>query len=126
MHAATWTKPGPLDEAGFMVSRLHHNAVIRSLEVIGEASGKVSPGVRAAHPQIPWREITGMRHRLIHGYADVRLDPVWSVVTTELDPLAATLSSLVPEAAQELLSAAPAPTPARSPARRTASSGRSG
>ena len=59
-----------MDEASFLNSRLHQNAVIRSLEVIGEAAGKVSAGFRDAHPQIPWRETTSMRHRLIHGYAE--------------------------------------------------------
>ena len=76
-----------MDQASFRASRLHQNAVIRSLEVIGEAAGKVSPGVQAAHPNIPWREITGMRHRLIHNYAEVDLDLVWSVVSEKLDPL---------------------------------------
>jgi uncharacterized protein with HEPN domain len=56
-----------LDETAFAASRLHQNAAIRSLEIIGEAAGKVSATARAAHPEIPWREITGMRHRLIHG-----------------------------------------------------------
>ena len=55
-----------LDEAGFMASRLHQNAVIRSLEVIGEAAGKVSAGCRAVLPAIVWRDIIAMRHRLTH------------------------------------------------------------
>jgi uncharacterized protein with HEPN domain len=62
-----------LDETAFVASRLHQNAVIRSLEIIGEAAGKVSPAFRETQSAIPWREITGMRHRLIHGYAEVRL-----------------------------------------------------
>jgi uncharacterized protein with HEPN domain len=85
-----------MDEAAFRASRLHQNAVIRSLEVIGEAAGKVSPGFQAAHPNIPWREITGMRHRLIHGYAEVDLDLVWSVVGEKLGPLLAALAPLTP------------------------------
>ncbi|WP_216856045.1 DUF86 domain-containing protein [Acidisphaera sp. S103] len=84
-----------LDEAAFMASRLHQNAVIRSLEVIGEAAGKVSPPTLAANPDIPWNQITGMRHRLIHGYADVRLELVWIVVRQRLDPLIAALERLV-------------------------------
>lgn len=85
-----------LDEPAFLASRLHQNAVIRSLEVIGEAAGRVSPTTRSAHPQIHWRDITGMRHRLIHGYADVRLDLVWTVATTHLEPLIAALEPLIP------------------------------
>lgn len=55
-----------LDEAAFLASRLRQNAVIHSLAVIGEAAGKVSQEFRAAHSEIPWRDITGMRHWLIH------------------------------------------------------------
>jgi uncharacterized protein with HEPN domain len=86
-----------LDEAAFMTSRLHQNAVIRSLEIIGEAAGKVSAAFRAAQPAIRWRDITGMRHRLIHGYGDVRLDLVWQVVDGRLGPLIAALEPLVPD-----------------------------
>ncbi len=86
-----------LDEAAFRASRLHQNAVIRSLQIIGEAAGKVSPATQAARPEIPWREITGMRHRLIHGYAEVRLDLVWTVAQERLGPLIAALEPLISE-----------------------------
>lgn len=86
-----------LDEATFLSSRLHQNAVIRSLEVLGEAAGRVSAVTRAEHPDIPWREITGMRHRLIHGYGEVRLDLVWAVLQDRLGPLITILAALVPD-----------------------------
>ena len=86
-----------LDKSAFFASRLHQNAVIRSLEIIGEAAGKVSAATVAAHPEIPWRDITGMRHRLIHGYGEVRLDIVWAVVREHLDPLIIELARFVPE-----------------------------
>lgn len=85
-----------LDEARFAASRLHQNAVIRSLEVIGEAAGKVSAETRAALPDIPWRDMIGMRHRLIHGYAEVRTDLVWHVATDRLAPLIANIEPLIP------------------------------
>ena len=85
-----------MDEAAFQASRLHQNAVIRSLEVIGEAAGNLSPGFQAAYPDIPWREITGMRHRLMPGYSDVDLHLVWTVVSEKLGPLIATLAPLIP------------------------------
>ena len=84
-----------LDEQAFFVSRLHQNAVIRSLEVIGEAAGRVSAELRATEPNLPWREMTGLRHRLIHGYADVRMDLVWSVAQQRLRPLIADLERLL-------------------------------
>jgi uncharacterized protein with HEPN domain len=56
----------------------------------------VSAATQAAHPEIPWREITGMRHRLIHGYAEVRLDLVWVVLRDRLGALIDHLAILVP------------------------------
>ena len=85
-----------LDQNSFLVSRLHQNAVIRSLEVIGEAASKVSVDVQAAYSQIPWREMVGMRHRLIHAYGEVRLDLVWTVARERLASLIETLSHLIP------------------------------
>jgi uncharacterized protein with HEPN domain len=91
-----------LDETTFRAGRLHQNALIRSLEVIGEAAGKVSAATQAAHPQIPWRDITGMRHRLIHGYGgDVRLDIVWTVVRDHLEPLITNLTRLIPHSPEK-------------------------
>jgi uncharacterized protein with HEPN domain len=86
-----------VDETAFLESRLHQNAVIRSLEVIGEAASKLSDLARAAHPEISWREIMGMRHRLIHGYADVRLDIVWMVASQRLAELITSLERVVDE-----------------------------
>jgi uncharacterized protein with HEPN domain len=75
-----------LDERAFLASDLYQSAVIRKLKVIGEAAGKVSKSFRAAHAEIPWREMTGLRHRLIHGYGDVRLDIVWRTTLRPLIP----------------------------------------
>ncbi len=86
-----------MDEAAFLASRLHQSAVIRVLAVMGEAAGRVSPACRAAQPAIPWREIIGLRHRLIHCYVEVRLDIVWRVMAEQLDPLIAALEPLIPE-----------------------------
>ena len=92
---------GGLDEAAFLQSQLHQNAVIRSLEVLGEAAGKVSAATQAAPPEIPWREITAMRHRLIHGFGEVRLDLVWMVVRDRLGPVITKLVGLVPGESEE-------------------------
>jgi uncharacterized protein with HEPN domain len=86
-----------LSEATFLASRLHQNAAIRSLEVLGEAAGKVSAATQTAHPEIAWREINGMRHRLMHGYAEVRLDLVWVVLRDHVGTLIAQLVKLVPD-----------------------------
>lgn len=53
----------------FKESRLHQNAVIKAIEIIGEAAGRVSDETRALHSEIPWEQIVGMRNRLVHGYS---------------------------------------------------------
>lgn len=55
------------------------NAVIRSLEVMGEAAKRIPDDVRAKHPEIPWKRMAGMRDKLIHEYAGVDLEMVWDV-----------------------------------------------
>lgn len=62
-------------------------ALARLLEIIGEATKHLSEAFRASHPEIPWRLMAGTRDRLIHGYFDVDLDIVWSIVTEDLPPL---------------------------------------
>ena len=85
-----------LDERAFLASGLHQSAVIRKFEVMGEAAGKISTAFCAAHPEIPWTQMTGLRHRLIHGYGDARLDIVWRVTKETLPDLIAMLRPLIP------------------------------
>ena len=76
--------------------RLLNLALIRLLEIIGEAARAVSPALRQAHPEIPWRQMVGMRDRLIHGYFDVDLDIVWETVTQDLPALIFHLEQIIP------------------------------
>jgi uncharacterized protein with HEPN domain len=69
-------------------------AVVRLLEILGEAAGRVPSEVQQVHPSIPWSHIIGMRNRLIHGYDRVDLDIVWSVVVADLPPLVARLEEI--------------------------------
>jgi uncharacterized protein with HEPN domain len=55
-------------------------AVVRAIEVIGEAASKVSEEFRAISPGVPWKAIVGMRNRLIHGYFDIDTEIVWKTV----------------------------------------------
>lgn len=60
------------------------NAVIRSLEIMGEAAKKIPDNIRKKYPEIPWKEMAGIRDRLIHEYHGVDLEIIWKVVTEEL------------------------------------------
>jgi uncharacterized protein with HEPN domain len=78
-----------------MRSRLIQDGVIRNLELIGEATKNLSTELRAANPEIPWRQIAGMRDVLIHDYLKVNLARIWSTVVTDLPPLRATVLRLL-------------------------------
>jgi uncharacterized protein with HEPN domain len=70
-------------------------AVVKAIEIIGEAASRVSKEYREQTSQIPWSGIVGMRNILIHAYFDVDLDEVWRTVTTDLPPLIAELEKLL-------------------------------
>lgn len=80
----------------FEESRLHQNAVIKTIEIIGEAAGRLSNETKTTHAEIPWAEIIGMRHRLVHGYFEVNVRYVWDTVQRDLQPLIALIEPLVP------------------------------
>ena len=97
-----------LDEADFLIREASgvtaeqfkandtlQRAFVRSLEVIGEAARNMSEDIRDGHPEIAWKQITGTRDRLIHGYFDVDLDIIWAILTRDLPPLISSLEELL-------------------------------
>ena len=68
----------------FLAESHWQDAIIRQLEVIGEASKQLSAELKAANPEVPWRRIAGLRDVLIHQYFGVDLDVVWGVVQRDL------------------------------------------
>ncbi len=72
------------------------DAVVRRLEIIGEAARRVSPETRARYPEIEWREMTSMRNLVIHEYDVVDIGQVWDTVQNKLPPLIEKLTRIVP------------------------------
>ena len=70
-------------------------ALIKALEIIGEAASKVSENFKSEHPEIPWPEITGMRNRMIHAYYDVNLDVVWQTIKSDLPDLLKSIEKIL-------------------------------
>ena len=70
-------------------------ALTHLVQIIGEAARHVSPAFQKSHPEIPWSEVIGMRHKVVHDYLDVDEDIVWEVVTEDLPSLAKQLEKLV-------------------------------
>lgn len=70
-------------------------ALVKDLEIIGEAASKISMECRSRNPGLPWAEMIGMRNRLTHAYFGIDLDIVWDTVTSNLSPLVAELESVI-------------------------------
>lgn len=73
-------------------------ALVKAVEIVGEAASQVSDEFRTIHPAIPWLDIIRMRHRLVHACFDINLDTLWDTVTANLPPLIAQLQRVLSEA----------------------------
>ncbi|MEA3240220.1 MAG: DUF86 domain-containing protein [Pseudomonadota bacterium] len=79
----------------FFATKMIQDAVIRNLEIIGEAVKSLSPLFRGEHPDVPWKQIAGLRDVLIHHYFGVDVDSVWLVVESRLPGLLQRLEPLL-------------------------------
>lgn len=81
----------------FEGSSLLQSAVIRQLEVLGEAAKHVSPAVQDAHPEVAWPQIVGLRNLLIHQYFGVNAHLIWQIATKDLDMLKQQMTQILAE-----------------------------
>lgn len=79
----------------FLKTRLIQDGVIRNLEIIGEAVKNVSDTLKSKYPDVRWKQIAGMRDKMIHQYFGVNLEIVWEVVEKDLPPLQKIIGPLV-------------------------------
>lgn len=84
-----------VDWAGFQASDEKSSAVYGQRVILGEACTRISPQMRAQHQDIPWRQIIGMRNRIIHGYDEVNWEIVWQVATEHVPPLIEQFSDIL-------------------------------
>jgi uncharacterized protein with HEPN domain len=81
--------------AAFLEDTKTQDAVIRNLEIIGEATKNLSTRLQDTYSDVPWKSIAGMRDRLIHGYFGVNVDIVWGVIITELTELTKQIAEMI-------------------------------
>jgi uncharacterized protein with HEPN domain len=84
-----------LDYEGFLADTKTQDAVIRNLEIIGEATKNLSTQIREDNPTIPWRGMAGLWDRLIHQYFGVNLDIIWQICLNEIPDLIPQLEPLI-------------------------------
>lgn len=87
---------GDQDKASFFRDIKTQSAVLHQLLLADEAVKRLSEGLRNAHPDIPWKNVAGMRDVLIHKYDDVDIEEVWKTVRNEVPKLISQLEPLVP------------------------------
>ena len=87
---------GDLTYPQFQASDLHQNAILKVLEIIGEAASRITTQTHRAYPQIPWRQIIGLRNRVVHGYFEVDLNLIWQIVHQDIPILLDQLQDLLP------------------------------
>ncbi|HEY0796221.1 MAG TPA: DUF86 domain-containing protein [Acidisarcina sp.] len=84
--------------AAFKQSRRDQDAVIRNIEIVGEAASRIqlqAPDFPKAHPELPWVEMRGMRNKMIHNYFDVQVEIVWNTVKNDFPKLLQQIDSLL-------------------------------
>jgi len=90
----TYTQDG---KASFLQNRMMQDAVIRNLEIIGEATKRLSPEIREQYSDVPWRKMTGLRDVLIHDYLRVDLEEVWGIVEFNLPEVKVRIDEIIEE-----------------------------
>ncbi|MGQ4914463.1 MAG: DUF86 domain-containing protein [Candidatus Asgardarchaeia archaeon] len=86
-----------VDYDSFMINTMVQDAVIRQLEIIGEATKRLSKDFRETHPLIPWKDIAGMRDKLIHDYLGVDIDAVWETIKKDIPALKNKIKKILQE-----------------------------
>ena len=85
---------GDLDQRQFLADELIVDAVLRNLELLGEAAKQIPPDVRLRHPTVPWRRIAGLRDVLAHAYFGLEDDTIWQTVSRSVPALAKQLTDV--------------------------------
>lgn len=75
--------------------RMFGLALLKMVEIIGEAASRLPQDFRVAHPHIPWRSIIATRNRLVHGYDQINYRVLWDIVTSDLPPLIDDLQAII-------------------------------
>ena len=86
---------GGMDHSAFLRDEKTIDAVVRNLEVLGEAARQIPDDYVISHSHVPWRKISGLRNRIVHDYFGLDLEIIWQILKNDLPPLKTSLEKLV-------------------------------
>jgi uncharacterized protein with HEPN domain len=84
-------------KADFLANGMMQDAVMRQIEIIGEAAGRISDDLQEKHPNLPWLEMRAIRNKIVHDYLEVNTDIIWDTVTNDLPALKIQIQKLLGE-----------------------------
>lgn len=82
-------------EDDLLIDKMLLSAVSRQIEIIGEAANMLTTALREQYPEVPWKQIVGMRHKIIHEYFAVQTDTVWDVVQNDVPVLREQIKTII-------------------------------
>ena len=86
-----------MTRSAFEMDQMRIDAVIRNLQIIGEAVKKIPDSIREGYPSVPWQNIAGLRNRVTHVYFNVDMNIIWDVVQSKLPPLRTQIQQILKE-----------------------------
>jgi uncharacterized protein with HEPN domain len=91
-----------MDFSTFSTDRRTNLAVVRALEIIGEATRHVPKSIRRRYPDVPWQDMAAMRNKLIHEYFGVDLEVLWRTIQEDLPPLCEAIQQVIDELGEKI------------------------
>jgi len=76
-----------VEKSGFLANGMMQDAIMRQIEIIGEAAGRISDELQEKHPKLPWLEMRAIRNKIVHDYLEINTDIIWDTVQNDLPAL---------------------------------------
>lgn len=86
-----------VEKDDFLENNMMQDAVMRQIEIIGEAAGRISEGLQDDYPELPWMEMRAIRNKIVHDYLEINTDIIWDTVQNDLPALKDQIKSLLRE-----------------------------
>ncbi|KAF0107614.1 MAG: hypothetical protein FD146_1648 [Anaerolineaceae bacterium] len=91
------TYAGGVDRSAFLGNKMMQDAIMRQIEIIGEASGHISEELQEKHPEVPWFEMRAIRNKIVHDYMEINTDIIWDTIQNDLPALKPVIEKLLGE-----------------------------